>query len=163
MIIVLAPLESENTTGVTASSISSLWRPKRSALPRVCVFRNSDGPTIINHQILDLTLRPGANPLQMSLALQPHQFRRATPDCVFEIHLGNRLLGVRPITHKTRRQIIAEKTASLLESLSIAGLELAVEREGESLVTDAVFATDRHLNPHFTARAEGFDDDVPGL
>ena len=133
------------------------------SLPLGCAFRSRDGQAVISRRALDLTLRPGANAVRLRLLLQPHQFHRATRDCVLELCLGNRILADIPVAHKTRRQIVEEKTARLLESLSIAGVELAVEREGQPLVTDIVFATDRRLNPRFTVRAEGFDEDVPRL
>jgi len=132
-------------------------------LPLVAEFRSRTGTTVITHQALELTLRPGANPIQLNLRLQPHQFARATSDCILELRLGNRVLAPVPVTHKTRRQINQGKTARQLESLSLADVELAVEREGECLVTDAVFATDRRVISRFTAHAEGFDEDVPRL
>ena len=85
------------------------------------------------------------------------------PDCVIELRLGNRLLVAVPVAYKTRQQIDQEKTARQLATLSVPDLELAVEREGEVVITDAIFATDRRLNPHFTARADGFDEDAPRL
>lgn len=132
-------------------------------LPLAVKLRNLEGQGVICQQILDPSLNPGLNPLRIPVPLQPHQFRVASSDCRLEIHLGNRLLGTVPVTHKTRRKINEEKTARLLESLSLATLTLEVERDGELVTTDNVFATDQRLNPRFTASATGFDEDVSRL
>ena len=132
-------------------------------VPLGCEFWSRGVPTVISRQVLDLTLRSGANPFRLNLLLQPDRFRQATSDCVLELRLGKRLLASMPAEHKSRRQINDEKAARLLDSLSLSEVELTVEREGKVVETDDVFATDRWLKPRFTARAEGFDEDVPRL
>ena len=130
-------------------------------VPVRCVLHSGAGDEMAAEAKADARFGPGNNPLRFLFSLRPEMFKSASQRCTVEVSLRQTVLARFDFIHKPRRQIITERRQAILNSLDISGLELAVTRDGEPVLTDVAFVTDESLSPRFQIRANGFDEDVP--
>ncbi len=133
------------------------------ALPLKLEARDQQGHVLASVTETRCVLRPGPNQLSMRLRVRPEIFTNATRQGVLGVFLGSRLLASFPFTRRTRAEIRAATEARIRASLVINDFQVAVQREGEVVVTEPAFATDEGLVPQFTITGNGFDEDVPEL
>jgi hypothetical protein len=108
-------------------------------------------------------IKPGRRRFALYQALSPTMFADGPGVYHLTVWLNDRQLHQAAFEHKTRAQLKQEQAEFILKSLRLSEPRLFTVRDGTSVESPDVFATDEALRPAFSIAGDGFDEDAQAL